>query len=354
MIRWKANNCFALSAYFFLFPTLNTSCYERSIENVQRCHVAARRLWESMPPPCMNLCGFLHTILHLRRLQAWICAVFLKYFSSHVVGYVCPSRHVNIYFKLIFIFHLFFEAVEFSFSIMLCKKCEEFDIQALYSLAATRIRDSKPSRKGTSEYEGFPTFYKHYSGLAPLRASSEKGCRLCKSIWQQTIKTYGVDAEKTFPADQQIYFGLCDWDSKIQGIPFLQVIQRITQNYEGKILVADTTWHLAIFDVFAEQSEFFHVLLPPFIQLMTGHSIDTSRFREIVGKTSELKPCIRHMFCHCSNLAQGMSRTTSNMRCHLFQTKDSSHTSHKCWTDKFDAKSTALCHQRRERILDCI
>lgn len=166
---------------------------------------------------------------------------------------------------------------------MLCKKCEEFDIQALYSLAATKLRDSKPSEKNFRGYEGFPTFYKHYLGLAPLRASSENGCRLCKSIWQRLIISF-VSSEEKYDAEffeaqrpDQIYLGLSKWDPRVQGFPYLTVIQY----RHGDVLT------FIGFDVFTEQSEFFHDVLPRFIQSVTGPSIDTGRLREIAGKSSK-------------------------------------------------------------------
>lgn len=139
---------------------------------------------------------------------------------------------------------------------MLCIQCENFDIQALYSLAARRIRDSKlrtPGGGGFPEYEGFPTFYKHYVGLAPLRASSENGCRLCQSIWQQFIGSffaYVKDGYARSPGDgydEPIYLGLSNWSPEAQGIPYLTVIQQLPRACIRQ---------LATFDVFAEPSKF--------------------------------------------------------------------------------------------------
>jgi hypothetical protein len=160
---------------------------------------------------------------------------------------------------------------------MLCIKCENFDIQALYSLAARRIRDSKPRTpgvRGFPEYEGFPTFYKHYVGLAPLQASAEKGCRLCKSIWQQVIESspiYGKDGCASSPKDgydEQIYLGLSNWNLEAQGTPYLTVIQQLPRTCIRRI---------ATFDIFAEQGEYSHDILTRFVPSITSPSFDTSR-----------------------------------------------------------------------------
>lgn len=141
---------------------------------------------------------------------------------------------------------------------MLCSKCEDFDIRALWSLAERRFHDTKPSGKGFPEYEGFPTFYKHHLGLASLRASSENGCRLCKSIWLQFVGNFMGDGKDNFadaPISEQIYFGLSNWSPEAKGMPYLTVIQ----NYHGSVI------NLALFDVFAEQSKFPHDIFPRFL-----------------------------------------------------------------------------------------
>lgn len=108
-------------------------------------------------------------------------------------------------------------------------------------------------------------------GLAPLRASSEKGCRLCKYIWQQVavnkLGGYAKANTASLVEDRfmgQIYFGLHTWDLKITGIPFLEVNQLDLEK--------GTLNNLVFLDIFAEQSEFFHVLLPRFIYSISDGS----------------------------------------------------------------------------------
>ena len=134
----------------------------------------------------------------------------------------------------------------------LCHVCAGFDIRALYELAVSRVRKSKPLESttgGFSTYEGFPDFYKHHHNLQSLATSVEQGCSLCTSIWQQYSKMLPADihARKTpLPIGefgQQIILGLSNWSLEVEGMPYLIAVQQLPRG---------AVTNLATFDVFVE------------------------------------------------------------------------------------------------------
>lgn len=137
---------------------------------------------------------------------------------------------------------------------MLCNVCESFDIQALYTLAAKLIENSKPEpptrNRAFPLYRGFPRFFNHHPGLASLLAASEDGCNLCSYIWQQVSRSLPPEARTARVSDvlrdyeTQIFLGLSDWSPEAEGFPYLDVTQELPRGATRK---------LATFDVFAER-----------------------------------------------------------------------------------------------------
>lgn len=134
----------------------------------------------------------------------------------------------------------------------LCDICTGFDIRALYGLAVSRARETKPIESATagfSIYEGFPDFYKHHHNLQSLSTSVEQGCSLCTSIWQQWAKMLPADIlahRSPLPTGQfggQITVGLSNWRPEAEGMPYLTAVQQLPR---------DAVNNLATFDVFVE------------------------------------------------------------------------------------------------------
>lgn len=116
----------------------------------------------------------------------------------------------------------------------LCHVCHDFQIQRLYEPIRSRVRNSKPIAStvgGFSIYKGNPDFYKHHRDLRSLIAASGIGCQLCKSIWQQSSVSLGIDPQNVDTAlsknafGEQIYLGLSDWSPEAQGMPYLIAVQ---------------------------------------------------------------------------------------------------------------------------------
>ena len=133
-----------------------------------------------------------------------------------------------------------------------CLVCAGFDIRALYELAASRARKSKPVEStigGFSTYKGFPDFYKHHRNLQALSNSAEQGCSLCTGIWQQCAKFLPADIHahrSPLPAGEfgeQITLGLSDWSPDAEGMPYLTAVQQLPRGAVN---------NLATFDVFVE------------------------------------------------------------------------------------------------------
>lgn len=116
----------------------------------------------------------------------------------------------------------------------LCHVCHDFQIQLLYESIRKKVHNSKPIAStvgGFSIYKGNPNFYKHHRGLQSLLAASGKGCQLCKSIWQQSSVSLGIDTQNLDTAlgnnafGEQIFLGLSDWSPEAQGMPYLVAVQ---------------------------------------------------------------------------------------------------------------------------------
>lgn len=116
----------------------------------------------------------------------------------------------------------------------LCHVCHDFQIQPLYESICKKVRNSKPIAStvgGFSIYTGNPEFYQHHRDLWSLFAASEKGCLLCKSIWQQSSVSLGIDPQNLDTAlsnnafGEQIFLGLSDWSPEAQGMPYLVAVQ---------------------------------------------------------------------------------------------------------------------------------
>lgn len=145
---------------------------------------------------------------------------------------------------------------------MLCDICRDFNIHALFCLAASRSATERPvlAVHGVfPEFQGFPEFYKHHNGLTALRASAGEGCRLCKLIWQYWSQTVPVDVlEHEWIAagkgEEQIYLGLSKWAPESQGIPYLTVVQNNLSGIQRSF---------GMFEVFAERGMLLYLLLPP-------------------------------------------------------------------------------------------
>ena len=134
----------------------------------------------------------------------------------------------------------------------LCHVCVSFDIRALYEVAASKVRDTKPrepSGGGFPTYKGFPDFYKHHRNLKTLSTSAEAGCSLCTGIWQQCAKILPPDVHarrSPLPIrefDEQITLGLSDWSPEVDGMPYLTAVQ---------LMPRGAVRNLATFDVFVE------------------------------------------------------------------------------------------------------
>ncbi len=134
----------------------------------------------------------------------------------------------------------------------LCHVCSGFDIRALYELAASRVRKSKPTgniKHGFPTYEGLPNFYKHHHNLQLLSISAEQGCLLCTGIWQQCAKRLSADTHarrSPLPPGEfceQITLGLSNWSPETEGMPYLIATQQMPRGAAN---------NLATFDVFVE------------------------------------------------------------------------------------------------------
>ena len=134
----------------------------------------------------------------------------------------------------------------------LCHVCASFDIRALYEVAASKVRETKPPKSsvgGFPTYKGFPDFYKHHRNLQTLSTSAEGGCPLCIGIWQQCAKILPPDIHarrSPLPSrefDEQITLGLSDWSPEADGMPYLTAIQQLPRG---------AVKNLATFDVFVE------------------------------------------------------------------------------------------------------
>lgn len=132
----------------------------------------------------------------------------------------------------------------------LCHICHNFSIQPLYESIRKTVRNSKPLAStvgGFSIYKGNPEFYKHHSDLQSLFEASGKGCQLCKSIFQQSSASLGIDPSNLDTAlsnkafGEQIYLGLSDWSPEAEGMPYLVAVQNLPKG---------AVRNLATFEVF--------------------------------------------------------------------------------------------------------
>ncbi|MCJ1394681.1 hypothetical protein MMC18_007561 [Xylographa bjoerkii] len=137
---------------------------------------------------------------------------------------------------------------------MLCEVCKGFDVHSLFALASSRTATETPKLAVHGvypEFEGFPKFYKHHVGIAALRSSATRGCRLCSIIWQNWAKDRTAEViEREWLAagigEEQIFLGLSKWAPEAQGIPYLTVLQYVSNG---------TPRTLGMFEVFADRAK---------------------------------------------------------------------------------------------------
>lgn len=178
----------------------------------------------------------------------------------------------------------------------LCHVCAGFDIRALYKLAVSRVRESKPvvsTSGGFSNYEGFPAFYKHHRNLQSLSTSAEQGCSLCSSIWQQCAKILPPDTHArrsplpTGEYGEPITLGLSNWSPEAEGMPYLTAVQQLPR---------DAVTNLATFDVFVEPG-----CVPAEFQTMLSRAVQNDPASETslkVAKTWHQECLASHQKCN--------------------------------------------------------
>lgn len=164
----------------------------------------------------------------------------------------------------------------------LCHVCAGFDIRALYELAVSRVRKSRPIENksgGFSTYEGFPDFYKHHNNLQSLSNSAEQGCSLCTSIWQQCAKFLPADVHArrsplpTGEFGEQITLGLSNWSPEAEGMPYFIAVQQLPKHAVN---------NLATFDVYVEPG-----CAPAGFETMLGNTVQTDSASEASLKVAK-------------------------------------------------------------------